>query len=316
MCSNPTANEQIYPSQAAGDAPFSVTEEKLRAAIHVPDDFEYGRNGKIPVVLVSGIAVLAGMTYYYNFRKLGNETAVDVVNAEYVAYSINYIATQTGKSVAVISWSQGGLDTQWALNTGSRRDPSSKTSSPSAPTSTVPNRIRPLLCLTLGLPACTPSVWQKNYTSTFIETFRNDDGDSAYVPTTTIYSTPDEIVQPQSGPNASVRLHDVRGAGVTNAHLQSVRTGQPADGFYSHEGVLYNPLAWALAVDAIVHAGPASIARVDRSVCEQVLPPTLDLTDLFRTEGFLFIAVAELLAYEPHMTAEPAVAGYASASSA
>jgi hypothetical protein len=38
------------------------------------------------------------------------------VNAENVAYDINYISTLCADNLlAVISWSQGGLNTQWAL---------------------------------------------------------------------------------------------------------------------------------------------------------------------------------------------------------
>lgn len=48
---------------------------------------------------------------------------------------------------------------------------------------------------------------------------------------------------------------------------------------------MYNPLAWALAIDAILHDGPADLSRVNLAqVCQQVLAPALDLKDLFGTE--------------------------------
>lgn len=49
---------------------------------------------------------------------------------------------------------------------------------------------------------------------------------------------------------------------------------------YTHEGVLYKSLAWALAVDAIAHVGPASVDRIDHGVCELFLPGQLGLGDL------------------------------------
>ncbi|KKA17574.1 Lipase, partial [Rasamsonia emersonii CBS 393.64] len=114
----------IYPSKASGDAPYTVDEDTLRAAIYIPESFSYGANGKMPVILVPGTAIPAGMI------KLGSAANVDPVwvnipkaslgdvrvNSEYVAYAINYISGVSASSnVSVISWSQGGINTQWAL---------------------------------------------------------------------------------------------------------------------------------------------------------------------------------------------------------
>lgn len=40
---NPAPSQNIYPSKAKEDAPYSTPEEKLRAAIHIPDSFSYGQ---------------------------------------------------------------------------------------------------------------------------------------------------------------------------------------------------------------------------------------------------------------------------------
>lgn len=323
---NPPPNQHIYPFKGPEDAPYSLSEDTLRSAIHIPESFSYGRNGKTPVILVPGTAVPAGSTFHFSFSKLGDSAPVEVawvnipraslsnaqVNAEYVAYAINYIsALCAGKNVAVITWSQGSLDTQWTL----KYWPSTRRAVDDfvAISPDYHGTIEQFFCPELDYVACTPSIWQQSWEANFIQTLRADDGDSAYVPTTTVYSSFDEIVEPQSGANASGILFDARGVGVTNAHIQTVCAGGPAAGFYTHEGVLYNPLAWALAIDAITHPGPANLSRVDLAkVCQRILPPALGLNDLFGTEGLLLIAVAEILSYHPRTTHEPPIKGYAS----
>ena len=114
-----------------------------------------------------------------------------------------------------------------------------------------------MLNLLFVLRPCPPSVIQQEYNSNFIATIRGDGGDSAYVPTTTIFSSTDEIVQPQSPvTGASAYLLDARGVGVTNNQVQAICGGRGLAGsFYTHEGVLYNPLGYALTIDALTNGG-------------------------------------------------------------
>ena len=174
-------------------------------------------------------------------------------------------------------------------------------------------KVGSLACPALDNLICAPAIWQQGWDTEFVRTLRANGGDSAYVPTTSIYSAFDEIVQPMSGPNASAILKDSRGVGVTNAQVQSVCAHRVAGGFYTHEGILYNPLAWALAIDAITHEGPGRVSRLDlANVCNHALAPELALDDLFGTEGLLLIAVANLLTYQPQPKEEPPIKGYAS----
>lgn len=184
------------------------------------------------MILVPGTAIPAGTTYHFNFGKLGDSIPIDAVcvnipraslsdaqvNAEYVAYAINYISTLcAGERLAVISWSQGGLNTQWALKYWPSTRAVVKGFIAISP-DFHGTLVRSLVCPSLDLVLCTPSLWQQGWDTEYIRTLRGDGGDSAYVPTTTVYSTFDEIVQPMSGPNASAILRDVRRVGVTNVH--------------------------------------------------------------------------------------------------
>ena len=319
----------IYPKKSASDAPYSLSESQLRAAIYIPSGFSYGRGNKEPVILSPGTATYGGVNFANNFAKLfeGSTFADPVwlnipgallgdaqVNAEYVAYAINYISSiSQKKKVAVLTWSQGSLDTQWAL----KYWPSTQAVvsdfiaiSPDLHGTTEAY----FVCPNFPKIPCDPSVAQQAYDSNFVTTLRSNGGDSAYVPTTAVYSTYDEIVSPQADPNASGHFNDARGVGVSNNELQSICPGQAAGGDFSHEGVLYNALAYALAVDALTHDGPGQTSRIDLStVCQEALAPGLDLQDVVDTEALTVLAVINILLYVPKMAVgEPAIASYAS----
>lgn len=139
---------------------------------------------------------------------------------------------------------------------------------------------------------------------------RSDGGDSAYVPTTTVYSTFDEIVQPQQGTAASGFLNDARGRGVSNTFLQGACALQPASGLYLHEGVLYNPVAYALVVDALTHDGPGSFSRVSGQ-CSSIVAPGLSLSDVIETQTLIPLAVLNIFSYLPKSIGEPGIKSYA-----
>ncbi|OMP84626.1 Lipase B [Diplodia seriata] len=322
----------VYPRKSPSDAPYSLSEQQLRQAIYIPPSFTFGE--KPPVIFVPGTGTYGGINFASNLRKLLTDVPyADPVwlnipdallrdaqtNAEYVAYAINYISgTSNAANVSVISWSQGGLDTQWAFTYW----PSTRALvSDFVPVSadfhgTV---LANAICLsagggTPGLGPCAPSVIQQQYTSRFVSTLRAAGGADAYVPTTSVFSGfLDEIVQPQSGPGASAFIGDERGVGTTNAETQVVCAGKgPAAGFYTHESMLVNPLTYELVVDALTHDGPGMIDRLDLDrVCATALAPGLGLEDLLGTEAVLVLAGVNLLTYPDRRLVEPGLMAYA-----
>jgi hypothetical protein len=211
----------------------------------------------------------------------------------------------------VIGWSQGNLDTQWAL----KYWPSTR-----AVVSDFINispdfhgtQLAYIVCPSFPTLPCPPAIIQQEYNSNFVTRLRMTDGDSAYVPTTSIFSTTDEIVQPQAEPGASGHINDARGVGVSNNELQAICNGQPAGSFYTHEGVLYNPIAFALAADALQNAGPGLISRINTAtLCQTIATAGLSLNDILATEGNIPVALAAVALYTPKQTTEPAIKGYA-----
>ena len=151
---------------------------------------------------------------------------------------------------------------------------------------------------------------QALYDSDFVTAMRANGGDSSYVPTTVIYSSTDEVVQPQSGDGASSPLKDAHGAGVTNVVVQEACPGQIAGSFYTHEGIPYNPLSYALARDAVLNDGTGQLSRLDlTSICGNYLAPTLTLEDFILTENNAVFAAVVTLLYQGKTTTEPSIMG-------
>ncbi|KAG9254172.1 uncharacterized protein F5Z01DRAFT_707780 [Emericellopsis atlantica] len=319
---NPSPPKKIYPKADSCDPAYSVPEDDLRSAIYIPPGFTYGE--KPPVILFPGTGSNGYTAFKGNFIPLLtdvdwadpvwvnvpgflNDDAQD--NAEYAAYAMHYIAAITKRDIGIIAWSQGNIDVQWAF----KYWPSTRevTTDHVAISADYKGTILANL-LTLSGLINNPSVLQQKAGSDFINTLRADGGDSGYVPTTSIYSgLLDEIVQPQSGTIASAYMLDERGVGVTNAEVQKVCKGGLAGTLYTHESTLANPLAFALAKDALTHSGPGDLSRLDLgSVCASYLAPGLGLDDFLVTENAIVIAALSLVTYLPKAAEEPALRGY------
>lgn len=327
----------LYPKKAStSDAPYSVPESQLRAAIYIPPGFGTDKK-KTPVLFVPGTGAYGGANFANNLRKLltGSSFADPVwvnvpdamfadaqINSEYIAYAINYISALQGsvanpRKIAVISWSQGGLDTQWVLKYWPSTRKIVQDFLPVSPDfhGTI---FANALCLSPNSETnllCDPSVIQQERTSNYVQQLRKNGGDHSYVPTTTFYSGLfDEIVEPQQGEAASAFLPSSGpNAPVSNNEVQSVCALQPGGSFYGHAGVLFNPLTYALIVDALTHPGTTGqVSRIDRqAVCSDYAAPGLDLDDVLATTGLIAVAGVGLLAYPDKRITEPPLKSYA-----
>nr|POE87436.1 isoform 2 of meiotic recombination protein spo11 [Quercus suber] len=306
---------KIYPKASPDDAPYSLSESDLRKVINIPLGFTYGKIQ--PVIFLPGTGALAGQNFE---QKIGDPVYVNLpgqnladiqVAAEYAAYAVNYISGITGgKNVSTVSWSAGSLDGQWATKywPSTRSKISDRICLSADYHGTVEAQ---LLCPGFTTPGCTPAIAQQNYNSTFIRTLRNNGGDSAFVPTTNIYTIFDEIVE---DPNASGALNDARGVGVTNNEIQATCFAALPGGapYFEHALVLANALGYALAVDALTHAGPGQLSRINTTYqCDQFLTPGLSLADALATFALIPIAAVNVVAFQPKVATEPPIKAYA-----
>jgi len=162
--------------------------------------------------------------------------------------------------------------------------------------------------------AYSPAVKQQAYNSNYVKSLRSFGGDSAYVPTTNIYSgSYDEIVEPQQNANASAILLDARNVGVTNAQVQLVcGADSPAGLFQTHESMLGNSLTVALAMDALQHGGPGLVSRIDlTSVCQNPIAAGLSFENFLMNEQAIVIAALGVLSLFEATVVEPAISAYA-----
>ena len=85
---------------------------------------------------------------------------------------------------------------------------------------------------------------------------------------TTVRSTTDEVVQPQTGPRPTSALK-----GATNIVIQSVCPGRQV----SHIGTILDSVTFAAFADAVAHTGAARVARLPKGVCTHPYAPGLDV---------------------------------------
>ena len=81
---------------------------------------------------------------------------------------------------------------------------------------------------------------------------------------------------------------------------------------FGHEGMLFNAVSWALAVDALTNAGPADVSRSGASsYCGDYVAPGLELGDILAIEAAALVSGYNTLVYGNKVTSEPAIKAYA-----
>jgi len=90
------------------------------------------------------------------------------------------------------------------------------------------------------------------------------------------------VITPQnSDDSATGFMKDTRRVGVSNYLVQDVCRDKPAGMNVTHEDLLSNSLAFAVAFDALVYRGPADIMRIDLDwVCDQPIARGLVVDDV------------------------------------
>jgi len=209
------------------DAPFSVAASTVSAAITCKPDprARYGT-----VLLVHGTGSTGAETWapgpYWQllpaqglqvcYVTLPNRALSDAqVSAEYVAHAVQLLAPASStRNVAIIAHSQGNLNTQWALNfwPSIRKLVRTYVSIAGDFKGTLEG---PFACLGLNLleGGCEPSIIQQSVGSNYLAA-SNARGNTAFVPTTSVFTIEDDIIQPEIGPVPTSLLPNAQVASI------------------------------------------------------------------------------------------------------
>jgi hypothetical protein len=268
-----------------------------------------------PILLVAGTALTPASNFSWNYERafaairlpycaltLPDDEMADIQTAgEYIVYAIRTMHQMSGHKVDILGFSQGGMVPRWALRfwPDTRRlvddlvaiDPSNHGTLDANGACT---------------PSCAPAVWQQRSGSRFLAALNSAAETFAGISYTVVYSRTDEVVVPNFDASGSSSLHSGAGA-IVNIAAQQIC---PAD-LSEHLAMgSYDPVAYAVAIDAFTHPGPTDLARAPKSVCTTPFQPGVD-PQTFPTDYAAYAggAVAEV-AMHPHTASEPPLAPY------
>jgi hypothetical protein len=279
--------------------------------------------GPTPVLLVPGTGSNPPHNFGWNWEpalsKLGvswcavtlpdNALSDIQVAGEYVVNAIRTMSARAGRKISIMGHSQGGMLPRWALrfwpDTRSMVEDDIGFAASNHGTTGAE-----LLCAL----SCAAADWQQSDKSNFIQALNSYQETFPGISYTEIYSHFDEIVTPNSDDSGSSSVHGGGGA-ITNVAIQDLCPADPSE----HLAIgTQDYVAYDLAIDALVHPGPADPARTaasDPAICTplKLMPginPATYLTDLSSAA----LDLATNTATAKQVPAEPPLRCYVTAS--
>ena len=221
------------------------------------------------------------------------------VSAEYVVNAIRRVHAMSGRRVQILGHSQGGTEPRFAL----RFWPDLRGMVDDYIGLDATNH-GTLAGDALCVPAGAPSLCQQRLNSYYTQAINSYQETFPSISYTQIYTRTDEV-QPNLNNHGTTSLHG-GGGDITNISTQDVST-TPNE----HLSVgTYDPVAYAIAMDALDHQGPADPARISRSVCGELFMPGIDPVTFPTSYADLVVTAAEYIALYPKVFAEPPLKPY------
>jgi hypothetical protein len=295
--------------------PLSVPQSDLDASLQC--------NGNLashtPVLLVPGTGGDPPQNYGWSWEpglnKLGipwctvtlpDHTQGDIqIAGEYVVNAIRTMYARAGRKIAIIGHSQGGMLPRWAFrfwpDTRAMVDDDIGFAASNHGTTSAQ-----FACMN----SCSPADWQQSDKAQFIAALNSYQETFPGISYTEVYTHTDEIVQPNSNDNGSSSVHG-GGGDIENVAIQDVCPLDLSD----HLAVgTQDNTAYALAIDALSHPGPAVPSNVPLSVCTDPLMPGINKATYLSDASTAGAGFAQNEAAAPQVKSEPPLKCYVTAS--
>jgi Lipase (class 2) len=265
------------PTPAAAREPkLSASPSEVSAALHCNGDLR--RAERRPVLLVHGTFADSAINWSWNYQTVlptGGEAACAIdlpdlaagdiqASTEYVVRAIRMMSRQSGRRVAILTHSQGGLEARWAL----RWWPDLRSKVSDLVMLVPPNQGAAFTDVNCGAPSiCAAAMYQMRGDSAFLaalnagrQTYRRVAMTSIGTTADTVFVLPDSTAIQGGGPM------------VSNVTVQDVcPQDQP-----QHNDMPFDGPAYAIVTDALDHAGPADLGRIAPTACERDTMPGVD----------------------------------------
>lgn len=311
-----------------------VPQSALRASFQCNMDLRQAQRS--PVLLVPGTTLTPEENFSWNYVpalealgwpvctvELPEHTLGDIQRAaEYIEYAIREAFRLSRHKVQIIGFSQGGMAPRWTLrfSADTRRKVEDMISLSGSHHGAIG---ADLLCGPFATPdpdgviGCEAGLWQQGTSSAFITALNADYETVPQVDYTSIYTLADDVLTSNGTPDPTSALAE-EGNNVVNIRLQDVCPGNVAN----HRAIgTYDPVGYAIALDALTHPGPADLERIlggmapgSSPVCNETVMPGVDPAALAADLDAYDLAVALALDNGKHLTEEPALVCNARAS--
>lgn len=258
---------------------LSVAAHKLRSAVSCTHGISGDRRN--PILLVPGTDLTPRSNYSWNYERAfarrhwaycavalpASATGDIQVAGEYVVYAIRRLRRESGRRVDILGYSQGGMVPRWAL----RFWPDTRRMV-KAYVALDPSNHGTVDANAACQQQCSAADWQQAAGSQFIRALNSYTETFAGIDYTVIYSRTDEIVVPNFTSQGSSSLHTGHGR-ILDVAVQQICPNDVSDHLAMGS---YDPVGYALAVDAFKHEGLADPKHVPPTVCGQPFQPGVD----------------------------------------
>lgn len=291
---------------------LKIPEKKLRVSLTCSKGVREAK--REPVLLLPATTVDSVRNFGWNYERLldaqgipfcasdqqgkrsTNMTNVEV-RGQYITYAIRRMHRIAGRRIAVMGHSQGGMAMRWSLRfwPDTRRMVDDVIGF--AGTNHGSQAITQINCAA----GCSAAFEQQRDAARFVGALNSRAETFRPLSYTEIFSSLDEVVTPPA------KASSVSGpAKITNVSVQSLC---PLDHSEHLQLGTLDPVASALAMDALTHRGPAKPSRVLASVCNELYMPGIDPLTAVGDFAAAAAQLAEQTATFPH-SSEPRLACY------